>query len=184
MLTLVWRRGAGFIGGLVLLFLMLSGLGASAHAAGPSDPPASCFVANANGDLPTCDSADGVNWTVDYPDATTGGSGIPGAFVGVMVAVLMAGLIGTVFVVIWVRRAAREAGLDPDTATAVALLNNNAVSATYLASSVAKTRSPIPEASRPVPVSERLATLQDLVEKGVISKAEYEKRRSAILDTI
>ena len=160
---------------------MLAGPGSTALAAGPSDPPASCFEANANGDLPTCDSSDGTHWTVSYPDAASG-SGIPGTFVGVMVAVLLAGLIVTVYGVTWVRRTAREAGLDPDAATAVALLNNNAVSATYLASSVAKGRPPTPDAT--VSASARLGTLQGLLDEGSISQQEYQERRTAIIDSI
>ncbi|MBO1754088.1 SHOCT domain-containing protein [Allobranchiibius sp. CTAmp26] len=174
------RRGAAFIGGLVLLLLLvLAGPGSTALAAGPSDPPASCFEANANGDLPTCDSADGTNWTVSYPDASSG-SGIAGTFVGVMVAVIMFGLIAAVFTVIWVRRSARDAGLDPDTATAVALIDNSALSAAYVASSVAKAQ----RSAAPPTASDRLGTLQELLDEGAISPEEYQIRRTAILDSI
>ncbi|MBO1766568.1 MULTISPECIES: SHOCT domain-containing protein [Allobranchiibius] len=173
-------RGAALLGGLVLLLLVLAGIGSPALAA-PSDPPASCFVQDANGDLPVCDSADGTHWTVSYPDADTG-SGIPGTFIGLMVAVLMFGLIATVFTVIWVRRSAREAGLDPDAATAVALIDNNALTTAYIANSVAKVRRAEPAAAPTA--SARLDTLQELLDKGAISQQEYQDRRTAILDSI
>lgn len=114
---------------------VLSSFAASAMAAGPEDPPPSCFVANLNDDLPTCTSSDGKNWAVNYPARMQQQQAT--AFI---VLALLIGIAVTVAIVVFMRRQARNAGLDPNTATAVTLLTNPGVSAIYLASNLQPNR--------------------------------------------
>ncbi len=103
------------------------------------------------------------------------------AALGVL-AVLLA-LAGAIVVIIMMRRTARDAGLDPDTATAVALVNNSALSAAWAVRAVrAPGSSP---AQPPAPsVSQRLGVLEDLRTKGMVDEQEYRTRREAILGSL
>ena len=81
------------------------------------------------------------------------------------------------------QRLAKQAGLDPGTATQVALLSDNGLDATYLASSLRQqsTAAPAPEARD---ASTRLAELKSLLDQGLVTQAEYDARRQAIIDAV
>jgi hypothetical protein len=93
------------------------------------------------------------------------------------------GVIGvgvTVWRVSTARRLAADAGMDPDTATAVTLLGSPGLDAAYVASAV-RGRS---EAASQPSAEERLAELKGLLDKGLITQDEYDERRKAILDGV
>ena len=108
--------------------------------------------------------------------------GIPGAFVAFMVIAVLIGLGVTVFKVTMARDMARRAGMDPDEATAATLLTQNGLDATYLAASLR------PQHHQPVPAprtaQSRLQELKALLDQGLVSQAEYDERRAAILAEI
>lgn len=117
-------------------------------------------------------------------DPGFGEPGIPGAFIALFVIVLILGVAGTVWQVSTARRMARDAGLDPDDAAAVTLLDDPGLSTAYLASSL-RDRDDRPE---PPPAArssaERLRELQDLRDQGLITPDEYDARRRAIVDSL
>jgi hypothetical protein len=104
--------------------------------------------------------------------------GLPSAFVAFFVLVLVLGIGSTVWRVSAARRIARSSGLDPDDATAVALLDHDGLSATYLGAGLGRGR------SAPRTTEERLAELERLRTAGTITEAEYEATRKRILDAL
>ena len=126
----------------------------------------------------------------DDPDCSVGSSmdtglGIPGWFIAVMVPVVLVGIAATVYRVSAVRAMARKAGLDPDDATRVALLDEDGVSAAYLAAQLrGRPEGTAPETGAPRSSAERLRELQELRDQGLITEAEYAERRTAILDAL
>ncbi|HET8561968.1 MAG TPA: SHOCT domain-containing protein [Marmoricola sp.] len=130
------------------------------------------------------------------------GGGIPSGFVAFFVLVVLAGIGFTAWRVSAARRMASEAGLDPDRAGAMALLTDDGLEATYLASSL---RTPQPqgparpdlaatahpqqaeqvEQAQPLrTATERLTELEHLRDAGAVTQAEYDERRKAIIDSI
>jgi hypothetical protein len=92
--------------------------------------------------------------------------------------------IGTVIVKVAIARSsARRAGMDPNEATAVTLLGDNGLEATYLAASL---RDQPPAASAPdgPTPADRLRDLEDLRRQGLITEAEYAAKRAEILDQL
>jgi hypothetical protein len=81
---------------------------------------------------------------------------------------------------------AQDAGLDPNTATKVALLSENGIDATYLASTLASHSRVQPPPVQPPPKSaeERLQELQGLRDRGLVTPDEYEAQRKQILNSI
>jgi hypothetical protein len=76
--------------------------------------------------------------------------------------------------------------MDPDRATAMTLLSDDGLDATYLAANL---RSPgAPAAPPPVDpgrsAEDRLRQLQQLRDGGLVSAEEYDERRRAILDSL
>lgn len=137
------------------------------------------------GDLPsgncTGDGTDDDPFLCD-PD-TNSGSGVPGAFVGIFAIVVLVGVGTTIYKVGMARDMARKSGMDADQATAMTLLTDDGLEATYLASNL---RPPV-AASKPTsdrPVSERLAELKSLLDQGLVTQAEYDERRAAILGSL
>jgi len=147
----------------------------------PDNPPDSCFEVNADGDLPTC-TYDGTRWERSYPD---GASGAGGGIVALMVLVGVAGVGFTVYRVSMARRLATRAGMDPGEATAMTLLSDDGLAATYLASNL---RPAVPSARGDATpgrsATERLAELSALLEQGLVTQAEHDERRAAILGSI
>lgn len=122
-----------------------------------------------------------------------GGSGIPGTFIVLFVLVLAVGVAITVWKVTTARTLAQQAGMDPGLATQMTLLTENGFDATYLAASLHERTA---EGSRPEqapdprpsptgrPVAERLAELGSLRDQGLVTQAEYDERRRAIIDGV
>jgi hypothetical protein len=109
----------------------------------------------------------------------------PGGFVFVFV---LAGLIGMA-VLVWkvstARRLAAGSGMDPGLATQMTLLTDDGLVATYLAASLrgpatASAAAPAEKAT----TAKRLTELKGLLDEGLISQAEYDERRGAIIDAV
>jgi hypothetical protein len=113
-----------------------------------------------------------------------GGSDLPGLFIAFFVLTLFIGIAALVWRVSTARRIAEQNGLDVGTATRVALLNDNAVTATYLAGTLRQQRRPAPAtATTPVrSVKARLAELQQLHESGDITDDEYAEGRKHVIN--
>ena len=72
--------------------------------------------------------------------------------------------------------------MDADEATAMTLLSDDGLDATYLASNL---RPGQPQEGGPGrSVTERLAELESLKQPGLVTQAEYDERRAAILGSL
>jgi hypothetical protein len=107
-------------------------------------------------------------------------SGASNAAVAIGFVVLAAGLGVSWYRVTVARRSAREAGLDPNAATRRALTGKDVPEP-----------EPAPSSARPLPddaltgdVAERLVRLRSLLDQGLLTQAEYDERRRAIIDSI
>jgi len=124
--------------------------------------------------------------TGDFAGAPETGGGIPGWFVGFAVLAVLVGIGGTVWRVTTAQKLAKQSGMDPGLATQMTLLSDDGLDATYLASSL---RQQPPPASGPAPeppptVAARLHELQGLLDQGLVTQAEYDERRKAIIDSV
>jgi hypothetical protein len=156
-----------------------------AIAAGPDDLPDECLRTNASGALPTCTQDGSGEWTASYPDDGFEDGGIPGGFVAFGVLALLVGVGVTVWKVSMARSMASEAGMDPSRATAVTLLSDDGLDATYIATSVhgkQATAAPLAVAARGA--ADRLRELEQLRADGLVTSDEYDSRRRAILDSL
>lgn len=168
----------------------LVGTATAAASAGGSNPPPKCFRTNAAGDLPTCRSDGGGTWTVSYDDGFAGGGagggGIPSGFIALFVIAAIAGLGVTIWRVSMARNLARQAGMSPNQATAVTLLGNEGLDAAYLASNLRGSQASAPSSatSPPRSTADRLNELQQLKDQGLVTAAEYDARRKAIVDSV
>jgi len=156
-------------------------------------PPASaddlqdCIDAgNAQGiDMPTCVERDGKLVPVETTSGPyADGGGIPSGFIVVFVLAALVGVGITVWRVSTARRLATDAGLDPDVATGITLLDENGLSATYLASSLRSPAPPGPAVAPSASTADRLGELKGLLDRGVITQAEHDERRKAIIDSV
>ncbi|TCJ22556.1 SHOCT domain-containing protein [Nocardioides jejuensis] len=136
------------------------------------------------GQLPTYTSTDGDHWTVDCGSDMSAG-GVPGFFVVGVLLVLILGVGGTIWRVSTARRMARDSGMNVGDATAMTLLDDDGLAATYLASNLRHDQpsAPAAEGSRPT-AAQRLTELQQLLAQGLITQAEHDERRRAILDEL
>lgn len=173
---------------IVLAVAGLVGAGSTAAYAEP-DPPAKCFRANDAGEPPVC-TWDGHQWSVTgydsgFPGAglDSGGSGAPGGFGGMVALVLVAGAGLTIWRVSLARNLARDAGMDPDRATAVTLLADDGLEATYLSSNL-RDRTPAQPSAPARTAEDRLRELVQLRDQGLLTEAEYESRRQAVIDSL
>jgi hypothetical protein len=144
--------------------------------------PAKCSVMNDEGQLPTCTSTGDGHWEVSYPEAPD--SGIPGAFIVLFFVFAALGVAGMVWRVSAARRMAERSGMDPDEAAAMTMFTDDGFEATYLASNL---RQPTASATPATPArgaEDRLAELQSLRDRGVLTDQEYAARRQAIIDSI
>ena len=148
--------------------------------------PAKCTRMDENGNLPTCTEYSDGTWHVDYPSATAGGVG--GGFAALFVLALIVGVGFTIWKVSTARRMARDSGMSTGDATAMALLTDDGFEATYLASNLrGQTAVPAPAApSAPSrgPAADRLAELQTLRDRGLVTDEEYAAARQKILDDL
>jgi len=118
-------------------------------------------------------------------------SGIPGWFVALFILFGILAVATFFWRISTARKIAERAGLDPDTATAVTLLSDGGMAATYVASTIAsQARKPArptepPKLSEPPKsVEQRLQELEALRDKGVITPEEYDTQRQKILGSI
>jgi hypothetical protein len=126
---------------------------------------------------------DDPNCTVEGWDGGGADAGIPGWFIALFVLAALVAVGMTIYRVSTARDMATKAGLDPDDATRVALLDDDGVSAAYLASQL-HGRASDQGATAPRSTAERLQELQALRDQGLVTEAEYAERRAAILGTI
>jgi hypothetical protein len=101
-----------------------------------------------------------------------------------VVLFLLIGIGTTVYKVSMARRMAERAGMDPGEATAVTLLSEDGLGATYVASSLRPSEGDLPSTPRGRPVAERLAELEAVLDQGLITRTEYDERRAAILGSL
>lgn len=100
------------------------------------------------------------------------------------------GVIGAIWRVRVARRIAAGAGLNPDAAAAAALFGTGGLTATYLAANLQPRPDPSTEPAvrhvePPAHDSEnRLSELKRLHDEGLITDAEYTRRRTAIVDSL
>ncbi len=111
----------------------------------------------------------------------TGAGGFPFAAVLPLIVVLVIAVSVTGYRVSVARSMAQKSGLDPGDATRVALLDQDGVGATYLASQLRREQQP---AMPPRPTADRLRELEGLREQGLVTEAEYAARRTAILGEV
>ena len=111
--------------------------------------------------------------------------GPPPGFVafGVLAAVVAIGT--TLWRVSLARRVARDAGLDPDRATELTLLEDHGLEASYLSAHLqARPVAEQPPAPAVRSAEERLRELRSLLEQGLISQEEHDARRKAVVDAL
>jgi hypothetical protein len=126
----------------------------------------------------------------DFVDPDAGGGGIPGWFVGLFVLVALIGIGTTIWRVTTAQKLAQKSGMDPGLATQMTLLSKDGLDATYLAASLRGDQHPAEpggaEASAaPAPTTAaRLTDLQGLLDRGLVTQAEYDARRQAIIDSV
>jgi hypothetical protein len=115
------------------------------------------------------------------------GGGIPGWFVGLFVLIVVLGVGTTIWRVTTAQKLAKQSGMDAGLATQMTLLSEDGLDATYLASSLRQQQTPPSPASppaEPTPAAERLVELGNLLDRGLVTQAEYDERRKAIIDSV
>jgi hypothetical protein len=125
--------------------------------------------------------------TIQDPGSLRSGDGIPSGFVALLLVGALAGVGVTIYRVTMARDLATKSGMDPGQATAMTLLEDDGLEATYLASNLRPQTQPQAQSQPATPqrsVSERLAELEALLEEGRVTKAEYDERRTAILASL
>ena len=120
-------------------------------------------------------------------------SGIPGWFVAWGVFVVVVGIVVTVWRVSTAKKLAERSGMDPGLATQMTLLSDDGLDATYLAASLRGQVTPPTEPAPPtIPptaqpsrtIAARLEELTGLLDRGLVTQAEYDERRQAIIDSV
>ena len=173
--------------GLVMAAAGLVGVAGAAAAEPPA--PHRCFQADRYGEMPTC-TWDGTRWTRSYDGAGAAGASTgPGSGFGALVVLmLLGGMAVTVWKLSTARRMAHDAGMSTRDATAMALLSDDGLEATYLASNLRGTSrpgpAPSPAPSPAPPLADRLRELTELREQGLITTEEHDARRARILDQL
>jgi hypothetical protein len=166
------------------LALLLMGPVAAASAAGTFQE---CVdqAADHGGEPPTCTEVDG-GWVASWPDDSVMGADSDG-FMALFVLAALAGLAVLVWKVVTARTLATQSGMDPNVATQMVLLTDNGLDATYLAANLRRpaARSAEPAATPPpTPAAQRLGELKGLLDAGLITQAEFDERRAAIIATL
>jgi hypothetical protein len=174
-----------------LALLVLFGAAAPSHADGGFQR---CLdkAAGHNGEPPTCTKV-GNHWVASWPDdpvfgPSNSGLGIPGWFVGVFVLVLVIGVGSTIWRVSTAQKLAKRSGMDAGLATQMTLLSEDGLEATYLAANLRGSRNdaePAAATAATTPsTAERLEQLKSLLDRGLVTQAEYDQRRKAIIDSV
>jgi hypothetical protein len=153
---------------------------------GPGKAPDWCFELNEHGVPPTC-TWTGQKWVKSYDDGF--GSGAGGGMPDSFGAFIFLGILLTIAVTAWrvslARRVARDAGLDPDRATELTLLEDHGLEASYLSAHLqARPVAEQPPAPAVRSAEERLRELRSLLEQGLISQEEHDARRQAVVDAL
>jgi len=136
-----------------------------------------------------CDGPDGrprPNCTVEDPDfGMNDDPGVPAGFVALFVIAAIGGVGTTFYRMSTARNMAKKSGLDPDDAARMAFLEEDGLTATYVMSNLHPKDSASPKADEPDrTVEQRLTELDELRDKGMITQAEYDERRAAIVGSI
>jgi Short C-terminal domain len=118
------------------------------------------------------------------PSFDQGGPGIPGWFVGLAILAIVVGIAGTVWKVTTAQKIARQSGMDESLATQMSLLTDDGLEATYLASNLRPQVPPASDATAEPSTAARLAELKELLDQGLVTQAEYDDRRKAIIDSV
>jgi hypothetical protein len=118
----------------------------------------------------------------EFGDPGSGG-GIPGWFIAWAVFVVIVGIAGVVWRVTTAQRIAKRSGMDPGLATQMSLLTDDGLDATYLAANLRGSQN-TPEPTPTQTTAERLEELQSLLDRGLVTQAEYDERRKAIIDSV
>ncbi|MDX6233107.1 MAG: hypothetical protein QOH68_2111 [Nocardioidaceae bacterium] len=165
----------------VAVVALLMGTASSAHA-GQSFQECIDQAANHGGEPPTCTEVNG-KWVASWPDD------VPGGDSGGLAFLLILGALIGIGVVVWkvstARRLAAESGMDPGLATQMTLLTDDGLEATYLAANLRGHASAAPATpAEQVTPAKRLADLKALLDEGLISQAEYDGQRRAIIDAV
>ena len=152
----------------------------------PGRAPDWCFDMNDEGVLSTC-TWTGQKWVKSYDDGYGSGAdvGIPGSF-GVL---MFLGILVTIAITVWrvslARRVARDAGLDPNRATELTLLEDHGLEASYLSAHLqARPVAEQPPAPAVRSAEERLRELRSLLDQGFITQEEHDARRKAVVDAL
>lgn len=117
------------------------------------------------------------------PAGCDDGSDIGDTFAVFFVIALVIGIGITIYKVSMARKMAERSGMDADEATAMTLLSDDGLDATYLASNL-RPGQPQQQGGPGRSVSERLAELESLKKQGLVTQAEYDERRAAILESL
>lgn len=108
-----------------------------------------------------------------------------GGFAAVFVLAVLVAIGTTIWKVSTARRMARDSGMDEGDATAMALLTDEGLESTYLASNLRGQMAPAAEPeSPPRDSAQRLRELESLRSERLITEEEYAERRRAILDSL
>jgi hypothetical protein len=180
-------RALAALGGAVAV-LLVGGV-APAYAAGGTFQQCLDQAVNHNGEPPTCTKVNGT-WVASWPEDTAlSGGGGTGAFAFFFVVVIVVAIGTTIWKVSTVQKLARQSGMDPGLATQMTLLTDDGLDATYLAASLRQPPavppgSPSTPAPTPKTAAERLAELGALRDQGMVTQAEYDERRKAIIDAV
>jgi membrane protease subunit (stomatin/prohibitin family) len=108
-------------------------------------------------------------------------------FIGLIVIALVLGLIVLAWRVSLARRLAADAGLSKGAATALTVMGNPGLDATFIASSLRAQQAaaaPAESQGASAGVAGRLNQLEALRDQGLLSESEYQARRAKILDSI
>lgn len=141
-----------------------------------------------NGEPPVCTKENG-QWVASWP-GDNAGSGIPAGFVFLMVIGVVVGLAFLFWKITTAQKLARQSGMDPALATQMTLLSDDGLAATYLASNLRRPASDPVAATAPSPTAAsttataRLEELRDLLDRDLVTQAEYDERRKAIIDSV
>lgn len=161
-------------------------LGGAAYAADSLEECVEQGVAQ-GGEYPSCIENEDGTFT---PVATSGdpfgsesGDGLAGVFVVGFVVAVIVGIGIAIWKVSTARRLATDAGMDPGLATQMTLLDEDGLSATYLASSLRTSQPAQPVGGSPT-ATDRLVELRKLLDAGLISQAEHDERRRVIIDSV
>ena len=179
------RLGRAFSVTGVVVALTALGPATAAHARGGLQR---CLdkAADHGGVPPTCTKVNGT-WVASWPDDGASGSGATGAIVFLAVIGALVGLGVLVWKVSTARRLASQSGMDPNLATQMTLLTDDGLESTYLAANLRPaphSAAPAPSTPSPPSAAERLTELTALLDRGMITQAEYDDRRRAIIGSL